>query len=253
MQPLTHDLLRREPYAPASMDTDSLGLAHLVERFQSQIHRYHVAIPGSLLPRHSTAPLTWIMAANGIFLHAHNPTRAVLLQAETLQSTIPGLAPLRPAVQWVGVGHRLPGSILRSVLHHAQLARDDRDRPLEQQYWVVTRAGKLVLLRPPQHASATRVLTPRATVPVLLDIHSHHAMAARFSRLDDQDDAHQLGVSVVIGTIFSQPTLRVRLTAYGMTQEVPASLVFTDISPFHDHATECSYDSTVHALLLNDL
>lgn len=252
MQPLTRDVLDLEPHEQSSMYTDSLALAYLIERFQSQLHHYHVATPGALLPRNN-APLTWILAANGIFLHARNPTRAVLLQAETFQATIPGLARLRPAVHWVGVGHRLPGVILRRVLDHARLARNDDDHPLEQQYWVVSRDGKLTLLRPPQHASATRVVTQRSDMPVLLDIHSHHAMAARFSRLDDQDDAHQLGVSAVIGTIFSQPTLRVRLTAYGRTQEVSASLIFTDITPFHDHATERRYVTTVQSPLLNDI
>ncbi len=63
-------------------------------------------------------------------------------------------------------------------------------------------------------------------------------MNATFSSTDDHDDALQLGVSVVIGTIWTQPTLRVRLCVYGYTEEVPATSVFTEVGPFRDVGSE---------------
>jgi hypothetical protein len=67
----------------------------------------------------------------------------------------------------------------------------------------------------------------------LLDIHSHHAMQPFFSTTDDSDDTW-LSASVVIGDIFTQPSILCRLNVYGTRQIVPATLLFDDLGPFVD-------------------
>ena len=54
-----------------------------------------------------------------------------------------------------------------------------------------------------------------------------------FSATDDADDLG-LSVSVVIGTIFTQPTIRCRLNVYGHRQAVPARMLFDQLGPFVD-------------------
>ncbi len=205
----------------------------LVALLRAQLHTYHVATVACPLPPPSV-PLTWIVAANGTFLRGSNPTREVVVQVERHPSVMPGLVPLHAGVIWPGYGARLPGRLLLHVLNHARQAVDGRGHPVEQQYWITDRGAGLTVIRPPQRANAVQVVTPRSSLPILVDIHSHHCMNAAFSSTDDRDDALQLGVSVVMGTIWTQPTVRVRLCVYGYTQEVPATSVFTELGPFGD-------------------
>lgn len=210
-----------------------LANVDLVALLRAQLYTYHVAMAACPLPPPSV-PLTWIVAANGTFLRGTNPTREVIVQVDRHPSVIPGLVPLHPSVVWLQGGTRLPGRLLLQVLSHARQAVDGHGHPVEQQYWITDRGAGLTVIRPPQRANAVQVITPRSNLPILVDIHSHHGMDATFSSTDDHDDALQLGVSVVIGTIWTQPTLRVRLCVYGYTEEVPATSVFTEVGPFRD-------------------
>lgn len=172
---------------------------------------------------------------NGTFLRGTNPTHTVLVCVEPYRSPVPGLAVLHASVSWAGYSGLLPGTILQRVLVHARQATDHFGRPVEQQYWVTHDCfGGLTVFRPEQYATAQMVITPRTDSPILVDIHSHHGMPARFSQTDDIDDRLTMGVSVVIGTIFTKPTIRVRLNIYGHTQEIPASMVFSELAEFND-------------------
>ena len=204
----------------------------LVALLSAQIHRTHVATAVWPLPPVAT-PLTWITAANGTFVRGANPSRQVLVQIDHHGSDLSDVE-LQPGAFWPGYGSRLPGRFLGRVLHHARGAVDTRGRPVEQQYWLTDLGNGVTVIRPPQLATASMVITPRMDLPVLADCHSHHAMPAYFSRTDDRDDALSIGVSAVIGTIFTTPTIRVRLTVYGQCQEIPASLIFSDLGPFED-------------------
>lgn len=59
----------------------------------------------------------------------------------------------------------------------------------------------------------------------LIEVHSHHEMDAFFS---SQDDADEQGFRVygVLGEIFTEPKLRVRVGVYGQFWEVPADDIF---------------------------
>ena len=204
----------------------------LVALFSAQLHREHVVTAACPLPNHPT-PLTWLYAANGTFLRGANPSRVVCVRVSDQGSDRSDLV-LTSGASWPGYGERLPGWILQRVLAHARTAVDRRGRPVEQQYWVTDRGAGLTVVRPPQLATAVTVITPRLDLPVLCDIHSHHRMAASFSRTDDRDDALQLGVAAVIGSLCTRPTIRVRLTVYGATEDVPATTIFSGLGPFQD-------------------
>ena len=57
---------------------------------------------------------------------------------------------------------------------------------------------------------------------VVIEIHSHHAMPARFSGTDDADETG-FRVYGVIGRLPEQPEIRLRVGVYGYFWEVPAS------------------------------
>ncbi|MCC6628217.1 MAG: Mov34/MPN/PAD-1 family protein [Chloroflexi bacterium] len=86
----------------------------------------------------------------------------------------------------------------------------------------------------PTRVSAVRVEAPRpAGLAVAVDIHSHQAMPAFFSATDNRSDAG-LGVSAVIGTIDTVPTIRCRLNLDGWHQEIGVTRLFAGPGPFVD-------------------
>jgi PRTRC genetic system protein A len=169
----------------------------------------------------------WIWAANGIFKRGISPTIEALICVSPT-APVPGLAPLAPYVRWPAASDRLPGQLLEFLLYDARRAAggDRVATPIEKQYFFVERDGVRLVAPRDQDATASRV---RYTMPVsgvpLLDIHSHHALRAYFSPTDDADD-QGLSVSAVVGNIFRQAEIVVRINIYGHRQLVPALSIF---------------------------
>ena len=209
----------------AAIPTLASAAAHLTH--------HHVLRAGGGLPVFG-AGITWVWAANGIFKVGHDGQRTVGVQ--TARVTTPGLLQLLPFVQWAAVPGRLAGLLLAPLLEAARAAvelRAELVTPIEKQFFYVHRDG-VRLVAPRDQAGTAGSL--RYTMPagvVLADIHSHHELPAFFSATDDRDDTG-LGVAVVIGHIFTRPTIAVRLTCYGARQRVPALSVFDDLGPFTD-------------------
>lgn len=208
----------------------------------STLVRHHLATPAQPLPD-ATAGLTWIWAANGLFKRGVGADLDALIQiadyvprGRASQLVPPGLAPLLPHVQWPAwPGRRIGGTLLDPLLASARHAVVN-GTAIEKQFFIVAGApGALRLIAPSgQQATPARVTYAMpAGERILVDIHSHHQMPPFFSATDDADDLG-LSVSVVIGTIFTQPTIRCRLNVYGHRQAVPARLIFDQLGPFVD-------------------
>lgn len=58
-----------------------------------------------------------------------------------------------------------------------------------------------------------------------IEAHSHHSMAAYFSPVDDRDETG-FRLYAVLGSIFDQPRIRVRVGVYGHFWQIPADWVF---------------------------
>ena len=88
------------------------------------------------------------------------------------------------------------------------------------------------MTKPPQEQTAASVRPVGSTATYedsLIELHSHHDMAAQFSSVDNADETG-FRVYGVLGNIFKWPTLRVRVGLYGHYWEVPATWVF-DLPP----------------------
>jgi hypothetical protein len=204
--------------------------------------RHHVATVREPLP--ASAPgITWIWAQDGIYKLGQDAHRSVLVHVG-LAAPVPGLTQLIPGVQWSGHPRRLPGQLLAAMLAHARKAcasiRPDLPplqilmRPIEQQYHVCLEGARLRVRVPEQSATPGRVAYQMPEGVVLLDLHSHHGMAAYFSPTDDRDDTG-LGVSAVIGRIFDdRAEIAVRLCCYGHTQRIPALAIFDSLPGCRD-------------------
>lgn len=183
--------------------------------------------------------VSYLVAANGMFKRGITPELDIMIPVETFRRPRPGLINLLPHVRWRRWPRRLPTSFLTALLRDAQAAcsGDVVVRPIEKQYFIVAREDGPYLVAPRnQVASASQV---RYTMPVsgtpLIDIHSHHAMPAFFSELDDRDDSG-LSVSAVIGNIYKQPEMLVRLNVWGDRLIVPITFVFDGTGPFREVA-----------------
>jgi PRTRC genetic system protein A len=202
---------------------------------------HHVAT--MVKPKPSGPGVAWIWAQNGVFKRGANSTMELVMQVGASDCDVPGLAALLPSLHWFAWPRRVTGEWLPLLLHDAQRAAHEIGgiaRPIEKQYFVVfDPAGQRLALRPAgrQVATAARVhYEVPVGVDVLVDIHSHHVMAAFFSSTDDADDTG-LSVSVVIGRIFSpRPEIICRLNVYGHHQIIPALMVFDCLGPFQDVA-----------------
>ena len=197
--------------------------------------RYHVATPARPLPDEGPG-ITWVLAQGGIYKRGQDAHRAVTVWVGETPD-VPGLAVLLPSITWRGLSRRLPGQLLAAMLAHARKAAAPTARgvlrPIEQQYHVTLEGGELRVRVPPQDATPGRVTYAPPDAPILLDLHSHHGMAAYFSGTDDRDDTG-LGVSAVVGRIFDRPEIAVRLCCYGHTQRVPALTIFDGLGGARD-------------------
>jgi len=207
----------------------------------SGLLRHAIATEAAPLPEPAPG-ICWIWAANGIYKRGQDATRTVLVRVGDAP-VVPGLVPLLPFVQWHDYRMRLPGQLLTAMVTHARkavapLGEAGIVRPIEAQYHVTLDAGRLRVRVPPQQATAGRVTYRPPEAPVLLDLHSHHAMPAFFSVVDDRDDTG-LGVSAVIGRIFNPiPEVIVRLCCYGHTQRVPALTIFDHLGGLSEREKE---------------
>lgn len=195
--------------------------------------RTHVATLACPLPE-PTPGITWIVAANGVFKRGVDQHRDLLIRVGPLGTPFPGLTSLLPHARWPGQPCRIPGVLLRAVLTHARKAAAPAGggllRPIEQQYHITLERGALRVRVPLQDATPGRVAYAMPDGAVLVDLHSHHGMQAYFSDTDDRDDVG-LSVSLVLGTIFTRPTLAARLNVFGHRQQIDPCLIFDDIAP----------------------
>jgi PRTRC genetic system protein A len=191
---------------------------------------HQIFYPGTTLPP-PTGLYNYVLAANGVFVHAR---RAELTALVPLTScAIRGLAPLTPAFH-LGVP-RVPAALLEELLDRARAARSAGGVPLEILFHLAWTGGWTLTL-PPQWGTPTRVHAlpaPMDGAAPLVEVHSHHGLPAFWSATDDADEVG-LALYAVLGQIFDQPQLCVRLGIYGQWWPLPASCVFEIPSTIQD-------------------
>jgi PRTRC genetic system protein A len=132
-----------------------------------------------------------------------------------------GLTPLGPVCELVH--GRLPAEFWVAMVHVARVsALSHREVLLTVDY----EPGQgYRLWAPPQVGGPTQVLYQPAE-RVVLEVHSHRAWPARFSRTDDRDE-QRLRLYGVIGRLDQPvPEVALRAGAYGMFLPVPWAAVF---------------------------
>ena len=160
--------------------------------------------------------LAYVMAGNGVFKVARSERLAAW--APLAKCYIPGLAEVAPGI---ALRQKVPGGILAHILEDAKRAMSMADgasiaRPIEAMYFVhQDEGGQVRVAKPRQVGSAGRVRCKACNeASVVMEIHSHHQMAAHFSGVDDRDETG-FRLYGVIGRIFTRPEIALRVGVYG--------------------------------------
>jgi len=187
----------------------------------------YVAATAWPLPPIQAAMYEYIVASNGVFVRGRRTGLSVMLPVMTGPATpLRGLVLVEPFVQ---LDHpRVPAELMDEMLDAALAAKDDAQNPVEVLFHLTWDASGSRLQMPPQERSIMCV-KPIGHAPsyetAVVEVHSHHGMAARFSSTDDADEVG-FRIFGVLGETFTRPTLRVRVGLYGHYWEIPATWVF---------------------------
>ena len=173
------------------------------------------------------AALEYVLAGNGLF--ARGVRRGVSVTMPVMPCTVKGLNPLTPsfALHYPLV----PAAIMEAMLDMARSARDADGDPAEIVFHLRWAGSTWRLDVPLQthdsaHAQPLGEAIGSSYAAALIEVHSHHAMPAFFSSTDDADETG-FRIFAVLGDIYTQQRIRVRVGLYGHTWPIPAHWVFT--------------------------
>ena len=197
------------------------------------LHGHHILTTPTLPPYVGPLFEYWThggglaVRAERTHLHACIPLSTALVR---------GLPTLAPTVDLALP--RVPSGAVALMLDRARAAQT-AGRPIEILFHLSWGGERWRLDIPPQSGNATRV-QPTAGGPgssyatALIELHSHHTMPAFWSGTDDADE-QGFRLYAVLGTVFTQPTLRLRVGVYGVFYEIDPAAVFAlppEFSPY---------------------
>jgi len=161
----------------------------------------------------------YVLGGDGLFVAAHN--RYLDARVPVAIAPVRGLPPLFPSV--VLRTGRLPQGIWDVIVAvSCDWARAEREVLFSVVYDEVL--GYQVVQ--PRQATGPTAVRYRPIESAVLEIHSHHRFAARFSPTDDADE-QALRLYGVLGRLDSdRPQVALRVGAYGYFMPVPWEAVF---------------------------
>lgn len=175
---------------------------------------YTTMISGEV-PDVSAALVEYTTAGNGLFVRARRDVCQVAIPIA--EARVPGLADLEPGMKLLVP--KIPRACLERVFGAARLACVSAGRPVEYLCYLAWDGQVWEYLEPEQEAGPTSVrpvgagLSDHARATV--EIHSHHEMRARFSVTDDADEGSGFRIYGVVGRIFSEPEIALRVGCHG--------------------------------------
>lgn len=174
----------------------------------------------------------YVLAGDGLYLAARNQYLDV--RVPVAPAPVRGLPPVYPLVA-LRTG-RVPQAVWDRIVAAARLLGQ---HGLEVVLAVTHDARSGYRLVVPQQAVGPVQVVYRPLANVVLEIHSHHVHAARFSPTDDADE-QRLCLYGVLGRLDrDQPEVALRVGAYGCFLPVPWETVFAgDRGGFHDGHVE---------------
>lgn len=187
---------------------------------------YHIVTEQSGIPPFQVYLYDYLFAGNGVFIRSKREGLEVILPVASHE--IRGLAPIDPLVRF---SHPpVPAHLVDQMLWCAQGAIGDGGNPVEILFHLQWRDEEWQLTIPGQRQTATSVIPTddgagSSYASALIDVHSHHGMRAFFSTTDNADEKGYR-IYAVLGNVFKQPEILVRVGCEGVHWIIPAKTVF---------------------------
>ncbi|WP_156437889.1 PRTRC system protein A [Burkholderia sp. BDU5] len=196
--------------------------------------------PVAAVPRHAEfAPLLdvghrFLLAAEGLFVEIRRPWLHLIQPIASIESAgpRPPYGSLAPKIEFAF------GRLGAAEQHFRRFGEDARAAaPNEHAAWIVWDNEKRELAYRDleiDHATPGSITFKRPALTehesLVVDLHSHGTTSAFFSEVDDRDDAGEVKLSAVVGTLAAgaTPTIAFRLCALGKTIQlkVPVTAFF---------------------------
>lgn len=182
-------------------------------------------------------PLTYIVAANGVFTSHVTPLYEAVVRVRPFPERIGAHLGLEPLTEGVTLAvPRIPASLLHvCAVEAARIARESGWEALWDVRWDAGSGWSIV--QPQQEASPSHVTAAPVSDPgFLLTLHSHGRHRAYWSATDDRDE-QRCGLNAVIGDLgdgLRSARLRVRVSVFGYRLDLPAATVFEGLLPIAD-------------------
>jgi len=190
---------------------------------------YHVHRSDPLPPNNAHL-YQYILAGNGLFLHAGTPWWEVVMPL--LRYPVRGLLPVQPAFRLL-MG-RLPETLLAAAYQSALTSREKNGGLREALYSFHVQGEKVCLMRPRQVATPGSVTSAGLDDPtVLLELHSHGNIPAFWSATDNHDE-QGIRLYGVMGRLESLPEIKFRVGVCGQWKPLYISQLFTGDGGFRD-------------------
>jgi PRTRC genetic system protein A len=183
-----------------------------------QLVQHLVVNTDGSLPEIQACLYAYIMAGNGVFVHARRPGLETLVPVCKYQ--IAGLPDLTPRVN---IAKRVPASLLEDALRICK-----QGFPNETLFWFNWSDEWSIHIPDQQITTASTVPCDRhdkAGTRALIDLHSHARFSPFFSPTDDRDETG-FRIYAVIGDLDKTPAMSVRVGVYSHHFNVPTSTVF---------------------------
>lgn len=219
---------------------------------------HHFAHRGQPLPPvDESLMLDYALGSNGLFARGRRPGLEVCIPVSKPLVPVKGLGRVLSYVQW-GFP-KMPAAFLEKMLHVSRLrARDPEGAKealfhlsFESDHKLAWRPGKKVLnfsegwhLEYPTQEATPDHVEPTGTgreseARAIIEIHSHPFGEAYFSPKDDKDESGlSFRIYGVLGRVFDQPAIRVRVGLFGHFMDWQAKEFFELPEDLTDCATE---------------
>ena len=181
----------------------------------SPLIQHIIAINQSLPEIATTSMYEYVYGSNGTFVRAKRQGLTAIAPVSYYKAK--GLKAISASVQMPYPV--VPVTLVEQTLEASRIACDTNNRPVEIVFHLYFENGNWQLAIPEQEqtASSCKPLDNSANSTygkAIIEIHSHHGMRAYFSETDNRDETG-FRIYGVLGEIFSNPQIRMRVGIYG--------------------------------------
>ncbi|MCL1489660.1 MAG: Mov34/MPN/PAD-1 family protein [Pseudanabaena sp. Salubria-1] len=184
----------------------------------------HIIATNQSLPEIApTSMYEYVYGSNGTFVRAKRQGLTAIAPVSYYKAK--GLRVLSASVQMTYPA--VPLLLVEQMLEASRIACDADNKPVEIVFHLYFENGNWQLAIPDQEQTATscKPLDNSANSTyskAIIEIHSHHGMRAYFSDTDNRDETG-FRIYGVMGEIFSNPQIRMRVGIYGHFYETAAT------------------------------